>query len=100
MSSKELAQKVSGAVERREVRDSMTFGLYTVKRRRRVFSLPFVAPSDDIAFDTIVAASHDEPSLQGATLLRVGDFCLADGSLKSFRNPKIIVKNHEVQNKV
>ena len=91
----ELADKLGKAVKRIEERKANTFSLYSVrfprsKERPVCYYGPFMAPSDEVALQSLCEMSKSEPVFQRKNLYCVGSYCSLDGKLKGC-SPRLVL---------
>lgn len=86
---KRLVETLRNAESRRRMRELATFGIYAI-RVHGVYTLPFFAPSDALAVQSVECMVHDE-HLESLfpELFCIGSYCTIDGKIHSLR-PRFI----------
>lgn len=86
---KRFVEKLRNAAERRRMRELATFGVYAV-RVSGAYTLPFYAPSDALAVQSVETMIHDE-HLESLVpeLYCIGSYCTIDGKIRS-TNPRFL----------
>lgn len=78
-----LVEQLKHAEEKRRMRELATFGVYSIKVHGH-YTLPFFAPSDALAVQSVESMIHDE-HLESLfpELWCIGSYCSMDGKIHS-----------------
>ena len=86
-----LSAALASAVKRKEAREAATLRIYTLYRRRKAYSPPFVAFNDSVALGALKDISKQVKELSHTDLYCVGTFCTLDGKLTKLAKPVLVL---------
>lgn len=87
-----VASALHAAVKRKEEREAATVRIYSLYRRRKGYSCPFVAFNDGVALGALKDIAHTVKELHHTDLYCLGTFCCLDGKLTKFPNPVLVLE--------